>query len=298
MKRSLNGLALFAGLVTLCVGVAFAAPAELAGVQNLSGRVTVNSGGKVVVVGSATEFKVGDVVDVHAGATMRLQFADDSYVDLVGPARLEIVQNESDGRRVRLLSGSISQAVVGAVALEIQTPYDASLVLQAATAAARVVPGTRVQFDLRSGDFAKVYQGDRAVDLLGSWTLDVRSGNALDTSVVASADAATALPDGAARISFGRVDVVYSPADNFSRRDLDDGSVQLTYGGSDFGQVNIGLDTVLFLADGDSITFDRYGRVIQYSGMAHIYHPISEDSFYDEPIQDASDASVADPRRR
>lgn len=298
MKRPLNGLALLAGVLALGVGVAFAAPAEMARVQNLSGRVTVNSGGSVAVVRSATEFKVDDVIDVHAGASMRLAFADGSYLDLVGPARLQVVQNEAEGRRVRLLSGAISQAVVENVALEIQTPYDASLVLQNATASARVVPQSRVQFDLRSGDYAKVYQGDRAVDLLGTWTLDVRSGNALDAGSVASTAAATPLPDGAARLSFGRVDVIFSPAANFTRRDLDDGSVQLTYGGSGYGKVNVGLDSVLFLADGESVTFDRYGRIVQFSGISHVYKPIGEDSFYDEPVQDASDASVADPRRR
>ena len=78
------------------------------------------------------------------------------------------------------------------------------------------------------------------------------------------------------------------------------GKTKLTYVGDDYGVVKVGPhSTVFFLSNGESITFDENGDVIQFNGISHIYHPLNNPTpDYDEPVENASDASVSTPGRR
>ncbi|MCE9636416.1 MAG: hypothetical protein K8T90_11990 [Planctomycetes bacterium] len=145
-----------------------AAPAVRSGLD-------IRSSGDVRVEGGSGASKVGSVVRLRdAAARATLNFADGSSVQVVGPAVIQVVEVGGSGNRLQLVSGVISEARVGAVALEIQTPYDTSLVLQNASASARVAPRQSVSFQRISGEFAKVYRGGSATELTSTaWSIDV-----------------------------------------------------------------------------------------------------------------------------
>lgn len=280
--------------LSLVAGAALAAPAETAKPSSLDGRVTLN---KSTRVGPKTEFKEGDQISVSPGARMTIRLPDGAELDLVGPAQLEILQLHPEGNRVKLVSGYISSAYVKGVALEIQTPYGPSLVLQNSTARARVAPGDKVLFQRIEGSYLKVYENINATslkseDLTTTWTKSLRGSSA------APVEGDDPLADDSARIKLGERYVTYSPASQFSKEDRAEGVTRLTYNGDGYGRVDVGIGTVLFVAPGEFVDFDANGDVVGFSGISHIYHPIDEFAFYDEPIENAADASIADPRRR
>ena len=294
MKFGLSRLALALTLVlSLVVGAAFAAGAETASPSALTGRVTLNKGSRV---GPKTVFNEGDQISVSPGARLTIRLADGAELDLVGPAQLELLQLRADGNRVNLVSGYLSQAYVRGVALEIQTPYGAALVLQNSTARARVAPGDKVLFQRIEGSYLKVYEGAKSENLQSAWTKSLRGAAA------AAAEPDAPLSGDKARIKLGARYITYLPASQFSKEDKSDGVTRLTFNGDSagngYGRVDIGIGTVLFLAPGEHVDLDAGGNVVSFNGIAHIYHPINEASFYDEPIENAADASIADPRRR
>ena len=295
---TLTGMRKFGLVLALLLGVlAWHVPAvshagalEVARPQAISGRVTVNKGTRV---GAETQFKQGDVIDVSGGARFTLAFADGCELDIVGPARLEMAQFGEGGRKIKLVQGVISEAYVTGIALGITTDYGVELVLQNSTATARVVPGDRVTFQRRDGAYLKVYEGDKSQDLKTTWTLSVRApgGDPVATKTTAGSGDAV-------EFKLGTRVITYTPASQFTKEDGSGGGVKLIYNGDDYGRVDIGLGTVLFLATGQSVSFDGSGRVTRFDGIAHLYHPINEWSWYEEPIENAADASIADPRER
>lgn len=279
------GLAL---LLSLVVGV-FAADAQTARPVNLTGRVTVNKG---KAVGPDTKFAEGDVVEVAAGGRVTIRTSDGADVDLVGPAKMLLGMLRPEGNRFQLQSGYVALAYVQGVALGIQTPYGSELVLQNASARARVVPGDKVVFDRVEGSYLKIYEGQKSQSLAGTWSQDLRASTAKPS------DPDSPLKGDTARIKLGERYITYSPAGEFSKEDRPEGGVRLIYNGSDYGRVDVGIGTVLFVSQGEHVDFDGNGNVTSFNGISHIYHPIDWMSFYDEPIENAADASVADPRGR
>ena len=288
-----KALTVFAA-VLLCASMAWSAAAEVARASQTSGRVSVVSEGKASEVTSSTQFQEGDLVDVAANSTFVAEFADGSYVRLVGPARLRFVELNDQGRRIKLESGVIASAFVRGIALEIQTPYDASVVLQNATGMARVVPGKNVMFQrLDQGDFAKVWHDGAYIELRRSWSLNV-SGDG-------DAGPASERPDASGDVEKMRINgrlVTYSPAGKFTREAMSDGSTRLTYTGDDYGTVTVGNEAELFLATGQSVTIGQDGLVQQFNGIVHMFPPLTTDDMYDEPIENIQDATNGDPRRR
>lgn len=298
-SRSMRSLVAVA-LLAVSVAVHAAAGEGTVKTQEIAGRVVVRPSGQRV--GPTTELAQNSLVDVSTGARITLAFGDvasgeGSAMTVVGPAQFALLQITDQGNRVRLLSGVISEMKVGSVAMEIQTPYAPSLVLQNSTASARVVPGDRVTFQARDGDYLKVYADDKVQDLAATWTYSLRQAQPTPTGPRKAA--ASRGTGAAAQIQRGSVLITYRPAADFAAQDMPGSLIRLTYNGSDFGIVEIGLDTVVFLGPGDYIEFDASGYVQNLSGgIAHIYHPIDDYSFYDESAEGAADASASTPRDR
>ena len=101
------------------------------------------------------------------------------------------------------------------------------------------------------------------------------------------------------RFSLNNREIHFGPPEDFEVQRSNDGGVRLTYNGNDYGVVKVGPhSTVFFLANGESITFDKHGNVTQYDGISHIYHPLTDVIFYEEPVENATDASISSPGRR
>jgi hypothetical protein len=285
--------------VLLAAGLALAGVAETAKAKSVTGTPVVVRAGQTSNVGSTTQFQAGDVLRVPADESVTVEFSDGASVTLVGPAVLLFGPMEPTGRRVVLVSGAISKADVRGVALEIQAPQpiDASLVLQNAVGFARVAPGDRVVFQKLSGSLAKVWRGGVALDLGDrAWQLNLRDNTtSLPMTGAAAAGAAVAGQAGeTVTFKLGQREISYTPAGSFTKTsDPATGSVTLRYSGPDFGVVIVGRDTNLFLADGESVTFNGEGYVMTFDGIAHIYPPLSF-SGVDFP----SDASQQSPVRR
>jgi hypothetical protein len=95
-------------------------------------------------------------------------------------------------------------------------------------------------------------------------------------------------------ITNGVKPIVFYPASKFDRRRSADGSgfILTFYGGEDeWGVVEIGRETTLFLANGESVEFDADGNVVRFNGIAHEYRPLFDAIYSADPIRDATDAS-------
>jgi hypothetical protein len=210
---------------------------------------------------------------------------------------MQFVELNADARRVLLRSGVISEAYMRGVAIEIETPYDGALVLQNATGFARVRLGDRVSFQKLDGDLAQVFHQGRLQPLDGGWTLNVRSGE-LSAGAMAGAGAGGETAS-MRRMVLGGRQISWGPPEDF-KFEQEAGDTRLTYLGDDYGVVKVGPhSTVFFLATGESITFDKDGNVTKFTGVTHIYHQLNPAlPAYNEPVKDASDASVSNPGRR
>jgi len=292
----LRGLAA-AVVLSLLAAAASAAPDATKVDVRTTGNVRVQPG-----KGGASVGQVIRLADDKARAT--LEFSDGATVQVVGPAVVQIVDVSATGRRIQLVDGVVSEARIRGIALEIQTPYDASFVLQNATGFARVSARERVTFQRRDGEYARVHSGGVAYDLKQSpWSLNLReptaTGPAAPSPVVERVPPFEMMPNDRARVLIGSRVVVIEPASQFKRTDLSGGGVRLCFmGKNDFGVVYIGTDTVLFLGTGECVEFDAYGNVTSFDGISHMYHPLSEELPYEEPVENAADASISRSTRR
>ncbi len=297
MRESLRFASALALCLVLGAGVAMASAVETARIQNPApGAATVLRDGAVTPVTASTEFKTGDQITVEAGAKMTVSFEDGSSITLVGPSSMTFGEMSSQGRRVRLDSGVITEATALGIALEVQTPYADSLVLQNGSAFARVVPGDKVTFQRLSGDFVKVYTPGLGYQDLGSvYTVNVRDAGDPPGDPPADADE----PRGDVEVlNLGGREVTIAPASEFSTETLPGGGVRITYTGDDFGSVEVGGETVLFLGADEYVELSPTGEVTVFTGVSHIYHPPNLNSFYDDPISDVTDLSLTRVRRR
>jgi hypothetical protein len=318
MKSGLRGVLV---LVALVLASALGAPpanagaVEVAKARSTAGTSVVTRGGKSENVSSSTQFQEGDTLRVPAGATLTVEFGDQSSLTLVGPANLRFGPMSADGRRVVLGSGVISEVTVLGVALEIQAPdpYDTSFVLQNARGFARVNPGDKVVFQKLEGQYARVWRGGQSSDLGESaWLLNVRDNTVSPSSTTIHAPEAPSNevvgapiseqkvgPD-TAKVVIGQHVIAFHPEQYFKRTPRPNGGLTLTFLSKDveWGIVEIGFDTTLYLADGQSVTFDEYGNVTNFDGIAHIYHPLDDAIYSDEPIENAADASPSLTRVR
>lgn len=297
-----SGLAL-----SLLAAFAVAGAVEVAKARSSAGTATVTHAGKTSDVSSATEFQEGDVVRVPTDGRMTVEFGDGASIALVGPATMLFGPMGGQGRRVVLVSGAAPEVVVRGIALEVQapSPYDASVVLQNAVGAARVNPGDRVTFQKLEGSYAKVWRAGQSEDLgANQWNLNVRDG--VVSSMPRAAAGRTEQPAGTrssmseqpigndgVKLRLAGKTIIFHPAKSFSRETTADGGLRLCFqgGGEDWGVVEIGLETTLFLAAGQCVEFDANGNVVRFDGIAHVYRPLLDAYLTDEPIENATDAS-------
>jgi hypothetical protein len=293
---------------------ASAGAVEVAKSGTASGTSTITRGGKATDVGPGTQFQEKDVVRVDSGARLTIEFADHgSSITMVGPATLLIAQMNSTGRRVVLVSGVITEATVGGIALEIQAPNpnDVSLVLQNARAQARVNPNDKIVFHKLEGVYAKVWRNGKDTDLGDSpWQLDVRRGVVSVEPPPPPAPTRTSGAPTAGRsgkqpfieksmdhdhavITDGNKAIVFHPASRFTRERTAEGGFRICFQGGDdeFGEVEIGRETTIFLGNGQCIEFDGDGNVIRSDGIVHEYRPLFDAIYSADPISDATDAS-------
>lgn len=294
--------ALLMGCLVAGVAVADSSGTEVRG----SGAITVERlGTQPGALTLPTALKEGDVLRLGA-ATDRatIAFADGATVQLVGPAQIQLVADRPEGRRVKLLSGSVTEAYVLGIAVEIQTPSDASFVLQNATGFARVSPGDRVTFQRRDGAYARVHQGETAYDLKNDpWSLNLRSTSAGGPAEPPAGDTRRVAMVGNDRGQFvlGFRTIAFEPVSRFGKTDLPEGGVRLCFRSKDpdeVGVVYVGDHTILFFYDGDCVEFDKYGNVTQFDGISHIYGPLTEPFVWDEPVENSADVSISRSSRR
>lgn len=290
-------------VLSLVAAGASAGAVEVAKARSPSGTSTITHAGQTANVAESTQFQEGDIVRVPTDGRLTVEYGDGSTLAMVGPAAIRFGEITPKGRRLVLATGVISEAVVHGIAVEIQAPnpYDASLVLQNARGFARVSPGDRITFEKLEGVFAKVWRGDKYTELgANSWTLNVRDGSV--TSGPAGAPGTRhrgpskeeQVTGDAVRIFLGDREIVFHPANSFGRETTAEGGLKLTYqGGEDsWGVVEIGLETTLFLAPGQFVEFSGNGDVIRFTGIAHEYGRLFAPIMWDEPIENAIDASA------
>lgn len=292
-------LALFAA--TELAAVAVAAPPEPAKVNiRPTGTARVTPGDPATGAGAVIRLR-------DEGGRVTLTHTDGGAVQVIGPATVRVLEVSDAGWRIQLVGGTVSEARVLGVPLEIQSPHDASFVLQNATGFASVT-SDRVVFQRRDGDYARVHHAGATHDLRSDpWQLPLRNAPAAGRAGV-TRTAPPPVPDtnrgpepignDRDRYVLGSRVVVVEPASTVKRTDLADGAKRFCNQGRDWAVVYVGTDTVLFLAPGDCVTFDRNGYVVAFDGISHIYHPLSEELPYDEPVENAADASISRSKAR
>ncbi len=299
---SLTGVALAAALAC---GVAFGGAVEVAKARPGSGTSMLTRGSQTTAVSSSTQFQEGDVVRVPTDGRLTIEFEDGSTVSTVGPTSLRMGSMDAKGRRIVLASGVVSEAKVKGVALEIQAPnpYDASFVLQNARGFARVNPGDRIVFQKLEGAFAKVWRGGAWTELGGEpWMLNLREAAPGRPSAPPAPGTGKALGpgnpqdmgNGASRFVLGERSITYYPASQFTVTALQNGGASMTFhGASDaYGVVEVGRDTVFFLADGETVEFNQNGDAERFDGISHMY------PLFDQPIESPAELSPSLSKKR
>jgi hypothetical protein len=292
--------------LAVTAAVASGAAGESAKARNSAGTSTITHAGQTSKVTDSTKIEEGDIIRVPADARMTIEYADGSTMTVVGPASMRQGENTPKGRRLVLASGTISEATIYGVAVEIQAPnpYDASMVLQNARGFGRVNPGDRITFEKLEGNFAKVWRDNKYTDLgANSWTLNTRDGTVTSGPPTAARRGPSkeqpAGTDGV-KVTLNGREIVFHPASSFTRETTAEGGLNLTYNGAadSFGVVEVGLETTMFVAPGQSVDFDANGDVTRSDGISQGYNRLFAPFLWDEPIENAIDASPQFPHDR
>jgi hypothetical protein len=296
----------FAAALALLVtaAIAIGAPGGTAKAVAPTGTSTLTHAGQTTPITAGTKFEEHDIIRVGPNARLTVEYDDQSTLAIVGPAAIRFGEINPRGRRLVLANGTISEATVHGIAVEIQAPnpHDASMVLQNARGFARVNPGDRITFEKLEGVFAKVWRGNKYTDLgANAWTLNTRDGTVtVGGSATADRGRRTGVGkeevvgDDTVRVIIGDKAVSFHPASAFGREMTQDGGLKLTYNGTgdSWGVVEIGNEVTTFVAPGQSIEFGSNGDVTRFSGIAHEYGRLFTGAgFWDEPIENAVDAS-------
>lgn len=295
--------------LTVIAAAAVGASPEVAKARNSAGTSTFTHAGQTAKVGDTTTIQDGDIIRVPENSRLTVEYGDGSTLAVVGPAAMRFGEITPKGRRLVLASGTISEATIYGIAVEIQAPnpYDASLVLQNARGFARVQPGDRITFEKLEGVFGKVWRGNKYTDIGGnSWSLNARDGTVSTGPSGAvgrnrrGVGKEEQVGSDAVRVIVGDREVVFHPANSFARENTADGGLRLTFQGSgdSWGVVEVGLETTLFVAPGQSVEFSGSGDIVRFDGISHQYGRLFAPIMWDEPIENAIDASPEYGRNR
>lgn len=140
---------------------------SIAWIASRSGGATITRDGLDAPLAENSAIGTGDVVHLPDGGRVDLEFEDGGGLWVVGPAGFSVGEMSANGRRVMFGSGTISRAKAAKVAVEIQTPHGANLVLQNCSATATIAKD-RAEFRRLGPGFAKVWrEGTGAFQDLG-----------------------------------------------------------------------------------------------------------------------------------
>ena len=102
-------------------------------------------------------------------------------------------------------------------------------------------------------------------------------------------------------ITNGVKPIVFYPASAFTRERTSDGQgFRVTFTGpeGDYGVVEIGRETTMFVASGEYVEFDASGNVVRSNGISYHYHPLFDALHNVDPVRDGTDASPSLSRHR
>jgi hypothetical protein len=283
---------LFVLALLLVTGLALSEP-ETATLSGVSGEVMLGEGEGARILAAGDTLSEGSLLILGDGVEATVTFSDGAVMDVMGPARLSLVQMTPYMRRVDLSEGRINQFEIKEITTGIHTPYETFVAVQNGSVGVNVKPG-EVTYNLFDGADAKV------VDLAeGSQGLTVLTP---DTPYVVTRDAPADAMAGVVRsagdpnsrvIRVGPRTVRLTPADGFDVVSTPTGGVNVncTVPEGEFGTVQLGLTTVLYLASGDVLELDAGGNVIRSNAIIHSLAALDIRGVYDEAIANPGDSS-------
>ena len=289
---SMRNATLFVLALLLVTGLALSEP-ETATLSGVSGEVMLGEGEGARILAAGDTLSEGSLLILGDGVEATVTFSDGAVMDVMGPARLSLVQMTPYMRRVDLSEGRINQFEIKEITTGIHTPYETFVAVQNGSVGVNVKPG-EVTYNLFDGADAKV------VDLAeGSQGLTVLTP---DTPYVVTRDAPADAMAGVVRsagdpnsrvIRVGPRTVRLTPADGFDVVSTPTGGVNVncTVPEGEFGTVQLGLTTVLYLASGDVLELDAGGNVIRSNAIIHSLAALDIRGVYDEAIANPGDSS-------
>ena len=105
-----------------------------------------------VELNAEAEFGPGDLLTLMPDAQVEIAFDNGSFLNLVGPAEVRLLQFDDKATKVALISGLINVARAAAVPMTVLTEYSVTIDMTDATGYAEVVPGDKMRFASRKGD--------------------------------------------------------------------------------------------------------------------------------------------------
>ena len=283
---------LFVLALLLVTGLALSEP-ETATLSAVSGEAMLGSGVGAQPLAAGETLAEGSEVNLGDGVEATVTFSDGAMMSLTGPATFTLVKMDAYMRRVDLSEGRINQFEIKEITTGIHTPYETFVAVQNGTIGVNVQRG-EVTYNLFDGADAKV------VDLAeGSQGLTVLTP---DTPYVVTRDAPadapamgvpTAADPNSRVIKVGPRSVRLTPGDGFDVVSTPTGGVTLTciVPEGEFGTVQLGLATVLYLASGDVLELDAGANVLRSNAIVHSLAALDIRGVYDEAIANPGDSS-------
>ena len=283
---------LFVLALLLVTGLALSEP-ETATLSAVSGEAMLGSGAGAQPLAAGETLAEGSEVNLGDGVEATVTFSDGAVMSLTGPATFTLVKMDAYMRRVDLSEGRINQFEIKEITTGIHTPYETFVAVQNGTIGVNVQRG-EVTYNLFDGADAKV------VDLAeGSQGLTVLTP---DTPYVVTRDAPadapamgvpTAADPNSRVIKVGPRSVRLTPGDGFDVVSTPTGGVTLTciVPEGEFGTVQLGLATVMYLASGDVLELDAGANVLRSNAIVHSLAALDIRGVYDEAIANPGDSS-------
>jgi len=107
--------------------------------------------------------------------------------------------------------------------------------------------------------------------------------------------------DDGVRITIGKQDIRVHPASKFTWEETQAGGLMVCFTNGaegEWGVVEPGHASQIFLEKGQCVEFDANGQVIMSEGISHVYSGLYATLISDESVQDATEASPTKEKRR
>jgi len=278
----------------LVTGLALSEP-ETATLSAVSGEATLGDGDGSRILAAGETLSEGSLVVLGEGVEATVTFSDGAVMDVTGPARFTLVQMDAFMRRVDLAEGRINQFEIKEITTGIHTPYETFVAVQNGSVGVNVRPG-EVTYNLYEGEDAKVVDLNEGSQGYGLTVLTPNTPYVVTRDAPGDAPAMriSAAGDSNSRvIRVGPRTVRLTPADGFDIVSTPTGGVTLTctVPEGEFGTVQLGLTTVMYLASGDVLELDAGGNVLRSNAIIHSLAALDIRGVYDEAIANPGDSS-------